>query len=173
MYSCKFCLEVWTSVSELVKHHQECHAIQALPFFQCENCDYVSEKINETRDHMKSEHEVNDYKPYKCKHCEFTHNHLRNFAEHVKNHNPNRSFIYDICGASLKSASSLKYHKTSYHKQGLQELVCDICGFSTVHLNNLKRHIKAMHGKREKCPYCDNNYGTKDALCHHIGESNF
>ena len=25
-----------------------------------------------------------------------------------------------------------------------------------------------MHGKREKCPYCENNYGTKDALCHHL-----
>ena len=96
---------------------------------------------------MKSEHDIDDYKPYKCKHCDYTHNHIRYLAEHVKNHNPNRSFICDICGASLKSASSLKYHKTSYHKKGMQELVCDICGFTTLHLNNLKWHIKSMHGR--------------------------
>ena len=76
--------------------------------------------MSETSKHMKSEHDIDDYKPYKCKHCDYTHNHIRFLAEHVKNHNPNRSFICDICGASLKSASSLKYHKTSYHKKGMQ-----------------------------------------------------
>ena len=120
MHACKFCLEVTTSISDLIKHHQEYHEVQALPYFQCEHCKLVSEKNADTRDHMKSEHDIDDYKPYKCKHCDYTHNHIRYLAEHVKNHNPNRSFICDICGASLKSASSLKYHKTSYHKKGMQ-----------------------------------------------------
>ena len=120
LYACKFCLEVSSSIGEIVKHHQDCHEMQALPFFQCENCDYVSEKLSETRSHMKSEHNIDEYKPYKCKHCEYVHSDLRNFSMHVKNHNPNRSFICDICGASLKKASSLKYHKTSFHKQGMQ-----------------------------------------------------
>ena len=84
-----------------------------------------------------------------------------------------RSFICDECGTVLKSAKNLRYHKTSYHKQGMQQdLVCDICGFATVQMNNLKRHIKAMHEKPEKCPYCENCYGTKDNLSNHIGKSN-
>ena len=169
LYSCKFCLEAATSISEIIQHHKDYHEIQAMPFFQCENCDFVSEKISETRSHSKSVHGLDDYRPYKCKHCELTSDNLLNFARHVKNHNPNRSFICDECGTVLKSAKNLRYHKTSYHKQNTQELVCDICGFATVQMNNLKRHIKAMHEKPEKCQYCENSYGTKGQL---ISEAN-
>ena len=170
LYSCKFCLEAATSISEIIQHHKDYHEIQAMPFFQCENCDFVSDKISETRSHSKSVHGIDDYRPYKCKHCELTSDNLLNFARHVKNHNPNRSFICDECGTVLKSAKNLRYHQTSYHKQNTQELVCDICGFATVQMNNLKRHIKAMHEKPEKCQYCENSYGTKGQL---ISEGNF
>jgi hypothetical protein len=62
LYSCKFCLEAATSISEIIQHHKDYHEIQAMPFFQCENCDFVSEKISETRSHSKSVHGIDDYR---------------------------------------------------------------------------------------------------------------
>ena len=153
------------SVSDIVKHCQNMHEMQNLPFFQCEKCDYVSEKYSKTREHMKNEHNVVEYKPYKCTHCEVQSDGT-NFVKHVQNHK--QSFICDICGAALSSKGGLSRHKTSFHTEGLQDHVCDICGFTSKQIKNLQRHIRNVHLKPEKCEFCEKSYGTKELLVYHM-----
>ena len=88
--------------------------------------------ISETVQHLKTEHSIEDYKPYKCRHCDYKTGRITHFIKHVKSHLNAQNVVCDICSKRLKSETSLRYHKLTYHdEKKKEEIVCDICGFKT------------------------------------------
>ena len=82
-------------------------------------------------------------------------------------HTTELKFICEICNKAMKTANTLRIHKKVNHVEKVKENVCDICGYVGTKAN-LARHMTEIHKKEKKCPYCEKNFGKKDALEYHL-----
>ena len=66
-----------------------------------------------------------------------------------------KDHICETCGASYRSAVSLKRHIKNIH-EGKKDHKCDACGKSYIDICGLKKHIIMVHEGRKDhcCDYC-------------------
>ena len=74
----------------------------------------------------------------------------------------------EICQKQQNSASSLRYHIESVHKDSKHK--CDLCNMKFSHQTTLKTHIKHVHelAMDFHCGVCDFKTKTKDSLRRHF-----
>ena len=76
------------------------------------------------------------------------------------------SFICDVCGQALSSASNLKQHRLTHTEE--KPYQCEVCGKRFFRAGNLTTHMRIHTGQKPfQCEVCDKSFRTKGNLTVH------
>jgi len=154
--------------------------------FTCEKCgithkkDISKHKICEKSKHQRKKKKIikvveqNENDMYQCTNFELELTNADKFKLHKKLHaldNIKQKIHCEICGKNLNSIASLKIHLMRHN---LSPYKCSICdkGFSNKY--TLLAHQQTHNPeKKNKCEYCDKEYGRYVDLKRHVRHTHF
>ncbi|EAT46047.1 AAEL002739-PA [Aedes aegypti] len=162
--------------------------------WSCDKCKFKT-KYRVAVERHKKVHERREKRIYPCSIC----GEVFKTNDEMRNHglvHPENQFVCEMCGASLKSATSLKSHmerhedKRKYscqyceyaaytkinltahlqiHASDNAVLKCEICGTTFRKSGHLKRHIESHSNERKyACEQCPGRFNTKNTLRNHF-----
>ncbi|XP_070546388.1 zinc finger protein 490-like [Ptychodera flava] len=115
--------------------------------------------------HLLDEH-VAELKIYECHVCEKQFLQCIELRCHLQIHEPEKTYICDICGHTLKTANSLATHKLMHEGK---EFKCEFCDYKSVRKCDLMVHMQRHIDKSKlQCKECGKQVLSTNSLREHI-----
>ncbi|KAJ3661060.1 hypothetical protein Zmor_005481 [Zophobas morio] len=134
----------------------------------CQHCGKVF--LNEPTfiKHCKSHDPDHIKNVFTCKVCTLVLRSSCGYRRHMKRHNgPVPSYICDVCGKTVNTLQSLKFHKKTH--AGEKNYLCGTCGKDFIRKQALVMHTRVHTKERPfQCLMCSKRFTQKSSLNIHM-----
>ncbi|XP_070545985.1 zinc finger protein 431-like [Ptychodera flava] len=146
-------------------HGLEVHQQRApCPGRKCQYCS-VWFPFKLWQQHLLDEH-VAELTIYECYVCEKQFLKYMELSCHLQIHEPEKTYMCDICGRTLKTENSLATHKLIHEEKKFK---CDYCDYKSVRKRDLTGHMQRHIDKSKlQCKECGKEVLSTNSLRKHI-----